>query len=104
MLRRCNKAQRHITAGDVTIDTQSRTVSRAGKQINLTMKEYDLLLLFVQNKNIALFRETLYERVWESNFMGDSRTVDLHVQRLRKKLGWENKIKAIYKVGYRLEL
>ena len=55
-------------------------------------------------ENIALFRETLYERVWESDYMGDSRTVDLHVQRLRKKLHWEDKIKAIYKVGYRLEV
>ena len=55
------------------------------------------------NRNIALFRETLYERVWENEYMGDSRTVDLHVQRLRKKLHWEDKIKAIYKVGYRLE-
>ena len=65
---------------------------------------FELLLLFARNKNIALFRETLYENVWGSDFMGDSRTVDLHVQRLRKKLHWEDKIKAIYKVGYRLEV
>ena len=56
------------------------------------------------NKNIALFREKIYERVWESEYMGDSRTVDLHVQRLRKKVGWEEKIKPVYKVGYRLEI
>ena len=58
------------------------------------MKEFELLLLFARNKNIALFRETLYENVWGSDFMGDSRTVDLHVQRLRKKLHWEDKIKV----------
>ena len=49
------------------------------------MKEFDILLLFVRNKNIALFRETIYERVWGSEYMGDSRTVDLHVQRLPQK-------------------
>ena len=63
-----------------------------------------MMLLFAQNRNIALFRETIFEKVWESDYMGDTRTVDLHVQRLRKKLGWEKEIKAIYKVGYRLEI
>jgi len=104
ILRRAGKTQTTITVEDLVIDTRSRSVTRGGKEIQLTMKEYELLLLFVRNRNIALFRETLYERVWESDYMGDSRTVDLHVQRLRKKLHWEDKIKAIYKVGYRLEV
>ena len=104
ILRRSGKLQQEIFLGDVKIDTRSRTVVKNGRQISLTMKEYELLLLFARNVNIALFRETLYERVWESDYMGDSRTVDLHVQRLRKKLRWEEKIKAIYKVGYRLEI
>lgn len=103
VLRRTGKANTEFVVGDVTIDARSRTVYLSGREISLTNKEYDLLLLFVQNRNIALFRETLYERVWGSDYMGDSRTVDLHVQRLRKKLHWEDKIKAIYKVGYRLE-
>lgn len=103
VLRRAGKLQTELRCGDVVIDTLSRTVRRAGRVIDLTMKEYELLLLFVRNRNIALFRETLYERVWESDYMGDSRTVDLHVQRLRKKLHWENKLRAVYKVGYRLE-
>lgn len=103
ILRRAGKTQSEITVDDITIDTRSRSVRRGNREIPLTMKEFELLLLFVRNRNIALFRETLYERVWESEYMGDSRTVDLHVQRLRKKLHWENKIKAIYKVGYRLE-
>lgn len=71
--------------------------------INLTVKEYDLLILFVQNKNIALFRDRIYESVWNESYMGDSRTVDLHVQRMRKKLGLEDKIVPVYKIGYRLE-
>ena len=104
VLRRYNKGSRHIQAADVDIDTQSRQVTKAGVPISLTKKEYELLLLFIQNKNIALFRETIFKRVWESDYLGDTRTVDLHVQRLRKKIGWEDKIKAVYKVGYRLEL
>lgn len=104
ILRRTGKTQTILSVGDITIDTRSRTVRRGSREIALTMKEFELLLLFARNRNIALFRETLYERVWESEYMGDSRTVDLHVQRLRKKLHWEDKIKAIYKVGYRLEI
>ena len=85
------------------IDTASRTVKKNGVPVNLTKKEYELLLLFVRNKNIALYRETIYERIWGGEYMGDSRTVDLHVQRMRKKVGWEDKIVTVYKVGYRLE-
>ncbi len=103
VLRRYHKASDKIEIFDVTIDISSRTVMRGQQEIPLTMKEFELLLLFVRNKNIALYRETIYENVWGSNYMGDSRTVDLHVQRLRRKMNWEDKIKAVYKVGYRLE-
>lgn len=103
VLRRYHKTEDVLQVENVTIDIPSRVVLQDGKQILLTMKEFELLLLFVRNKNIALYRETIYENVWESNYLGDSRTVDLHVQRLRKKLGWEDKIKSVYKVGYRLE-
>ena len=78
-------------------------VTKAGVPVTLTRKEYDLLVLFLQNQNVALFREAIYERVWDADFMGDTRTVDLHVQRLRKKLGWQQRLAAIHKVGYRLE-
>ncbi len=104
VLRRYHKTESRIVLDDVVVDTQSRVVTKAGAPISLTAKEYNLLLLFLQNKNIALFRETIYERVWENDYMGDSRTVDLHVQRLRKKLGWQERIAAVYKVGYRLEV
>ena len=104
VLRRYHKTEDVLQVENVTIDIPSRVVLQDGKQILLTMKEFELLLLFVRNKNIALYRETIYENVWESNYLGDSRTVDLHVQRLRKKLGWEDKIKSVYKVGYRLEV
>ena len=104
VLRRYHKTESRIVVDDVVVDTQSRVVTRAGQVVPLTAKEYALLLLFLQNRNIALFRETIYERVWENDYMGDSRTVDLHVQRLRKKLGWQERIAAVYKVGYRLEV
>ncbi len=103
VLRRYHKSEKSITIGDVSVDVQSRVVTKGGQPVNLTAKEYALLVLFLQNQNIALFRETIYERVWECDYMGDSRTVDLHVQRLRKKLGWQERITAVYKVGYRLE-
>lgn len=104
VLRRYNKTQRLLAAGDVVVDVEARTVTKGGKPVVLTNKEYGLLVLFIRNKNIALFRETLYEKVWEDQYFADSRTLDLHVQRLRKKMGWEDNLVAVYKVGYRLEL
>lgn len=104
VLRRYNKAEQRLMAGDVTVDVDARRVTRAGRPVELTNKEFGLLLLFMKNKNVALFRETLYEKVWEGEYLADSRTLDLHVQRLRKKLGWEHNLVAVYKVGYRLEV
>lgn len=104
VLRRYQKTERKLRFLDIEIDTDSRTVLREGKQVDLTIKEYELLLLFVRNKNRALYRETIYENVWGGEYSGVGRTVDLHVQRLKKKLGLEEHITAIYKVGYRLEI
>ena len=104
VLRRYNKTDQKLTAGDVVVDVEAHRVTKGGIQIELTNKEFGLLVLFVKNKNVALFRETLYEKVWEEEYYGDSRTLDLQVQRLRKKLGWEHSLVAVYKVGYRLEI
>lgn len=103
VLRRYNKTEKTLEIFDITIDTASRTVLQDGKQVSLTMKEFDLLLLFVRNRNIALYRDTIYENVWGGEYMEQSRTVDLHVQRLKKKLHWDEHIVAVYKVGYRLQ-
>jgi len=103
VLRRYHKGSQHYSLYGVEVDLLSRSVTKDGRPVSLTMKEFDLLVLFLQNKNTALFRETLYERVWGGDYTGEGRTVDLHVQRLRKKLGWEDRITAVYKVGYRLE-
>ena len=104
VLRRYNQTETKITIGDIEIDSVARRVSKKGQPVPLTSKEFDLLMLFVENRNVALFRENLYEKVWEDEYLSDSRTLDLHVQRLRKKLGWEHNLVAVYKVGYRLEV
>ncbi|MCC8162910.1 MAG: response regulator transcription factor [Lachnospiraceae bacterium] len=103
VLRRYNKLGKTIQILDVEIDLDSRIVMQNGQQVLLTLKEYELLLFFARNPNIALYRESIYEQVWEKEYTGDSRTVDLHVQRLKKKLGWDGHICAVYKIGYRLE-
>ena len=105
VLRRCGKTGRVLSLPpDIEIDTASRIVRKSGGAVSLTAKEYELLLLFVQNKNIALYRDRIYEKVWGEEFLGDSRTVDLHIQRMRKKLGLEKRLVAVYKIGYRLEV
>lgn len=104
VLRRYNKTDKFLTAGNIVVDVEARRVLKDGKQVVLTNKEFGLLVLFIQNKNVALFREALYEKVWGDEYIGDSRTLDLHVQRLRRKLGWEQNLVAVYKVGYRLEV
>ena len=104
VLRRYNKADRKLTVGEIEIDMEARRVTRSGSPVPLTSKEFDLLMLFAENRNVALFRENLYEKVWDDEYYANSRTLDLHVQRLRRKLGWEKNLVAVYKVGYRLEI
>ena len=103
VLRRCGKVEQVLRLEpDIEIDPAARVVRKGGQPVALTAKEFDLLVLFVQNKNVALCRDRIFERVWNEEYLGDSRTVDLHVQRMRKKLGLEERLTAVYKVGYRL--
>ncbi len=104
VLRRFHKTDSILTAGHVTVDLEALKVTKAGRPVVLTNKEYGLLVLFMKNKNVALFKETLYEKVWRDEYIADSRTLELHVQRLRRKMGWEKNLVAVYKVGYRLEI
>ena len=104
VLRRYNKINNVLTYKDIVIYKDSHIVKKNNKTISLTKKEYDLLLLLFQNKNVALYRDTIYERIWGDNFMGETRTVDLHIQRLRKKLNLEKEIQTVYKIGYRFEV
>ncbi|AJA48565.1 alkaline phosphatase synthesis transcriptional regulatory protein PhoP [Clostridium pasteurianum DSM 525 = ATCC 6013] len=103
VLNRNNKLTNKIVYGDVEINLDSHEVIKNGKQIELLPKEYELLILFIKNRHIALTREVLMQKVWGYDFMGETRTIDAHVQRIRKKLGWKNEIKTIFKTGYRLE-
>lgn len=104
VLRRYNKTAEQISFLDIVIDISARTVLKNGEIINLTAKEFDIILLLARNKNKALYRSYIYQQVWGEDFMGDSRTVDLHVQRMRKKLSLEEAIVPVYKIGYRLEV
>jgi len=104
VLRRTQKTASRFEAGNVKIDFSSHQVFHNGQLVECTPKEYELLEVLVNNRNIALSREKLLELVWGYDFEGDTRTVDVHIQKLRKKLGWEDKIKTVYKLGYRLEI
>lgn len=104
VLRRYQKTDDTISILGLTVDMRSMSVRRGNTEIPLTRKEYDLLLLFIRNPNTALYRETIYERVWGGEFEFGSKTVDLHVQRLRKKASLQKELKAVNKVGYRLEV
>lgn len=104
ILRRYHKTERWLEAGRIKIDTLSRMVLVDGKQVPLATKEYDLLLFLVRNKNIALYRETIFEQVWQEPYYGNTRTIDLHIQRLKKKLDLGDAIETIYKVGYRFKV
>jgi DNA-binding response OmpR family regulator len=104
VLRRYQKRDAVLEVGGLRIDTGSMQVWRDGEEISLTKTEYELLLLFARNPRRAMYRETIYERVWGGDYPFGSKAVDLHVQRLRRKVGWENQLKAVNKVGYRLEV
>ena len=104
VLRRYNKTDAVIEIGGLRIDTRAMQVWRGAEEIALTHKEYDLLLFFARNPGTALYRETIYEHVWGGEYSYGSKTVDLHIQRLRKKVGWESRLLAVNKVGYRLEV
>lgn len=88
---------------DLEINTEERSVKKSGISIEMTIKEYELMLLLIKNRNKALTREKILELVWGYDYIGETRTVDIHIQKIRRKLGWEEQIKTVYKYGYRLE-
>ncbi|MBQ9166335.1 MAG: response regulator transcription factor [Oscillospiraceae bacterium] len=104
VLRRYRKTREVFQIKGLAVDARSMKVTRAGHEIPLTPTEYELLLLFLRTPNTALYRDTIYERVWGGEMEFGSKTVDLHVQRLRKKTGLEQELQAVNKVGYRLEV
>lgn len=103
VLARTGRLQKVLTAGRIEIFLESRTVERDGEEIRLKPLEYDLLVLLARNKNVTFSRERLLKEVWGDLYVGETRTVDVHIGQLRKKLGTPGLIQTIPKIGYRLE-
>lgn len=104
VLRRTMKESDVICFDDLRVELGNRRVYKGETEIFLKPKEFDLLETFIHNRNLALSREKLIELVWNFDYEGDTRTVDIHVQRLRSKLGIAHRLQTVYKTGYRLEL
>lgn len=100
VLRRRGLRKEMFDFGRVHVDAAAHRVFLEGKAVSLSAKEYDLLLYFAANRDIALSREKIYEHVWKEPYSGETRTIDLHVQRLKKKLELTDEIQTIYKLGY----
>ncbi|MEG1011769.1 MAG: response regulator transcription factor [Ruthenibacterium sp.] len=103
VLRRAGTGNGCFAVGNVTLDALMHTVTQNGRQIAFTPREFDLLLAFMRKPGTVLLREALYESIWGMDADVDSRTLDLHVNRIRKKLGWQQRIHTLYKLGYQLE-
>lgn len=103
VLRHTGRRGTTLKIWDVEIDPSARTVTQKGEPVNLTPHEFDLLVTMVHNRGIALYRSVLFERVWGMDAEPSNRTLDTHVSRLRHKLGWEDKIRTIPRIGYLLE-
>ena len=104
VLRRTKKNDAVFTIKDCVIDLSMRTVYKNGERVDSALQEYNLLEALVLNRNFALSREKLLQLAWGYDYSGDTRTVDVHIQRLRKKLGLYEEIATVYKYGYRLEV
>ena len=102
--RRYGKSQSTIKFKDIEINEDERRVKINDEIVDMTIKEFDLLVLFIKNKNIALSREQILEKVWGYDYLGETRTVDMHVQRIREKLDLRDNIKTVFKIGYRFEV
>ena len=103
VLARSAPAKNKITYQDITMDLDSRSVHKAGELISLKPMEYELLCTFMKHPGMVLTREKLLRQVWGDEYIGETRTVDVHVAALRKKLGLTEQLATVFKLGYRLE-
>ena len=106
ILKRTNQSQKEIKEYDgIEVDKEGRTIKVDGKQIELSLREYELLMYLLDNENIALSRDKILNNVWNYDYYGDSRTIDSHIKKIRHKLGKKGKyIKTIRGIGYKFEV
>lgn len=103
VLKRTGRSQEKIQIRDVLIDLKEHTVTKSGEKVQLKPMEYELLITLAKSKNVAFSREELLNRLWGTDYVGETRTVDVHIGQLRKKLDFYDVIRTISKTGYRLE-
>lgn len=104
ILRRSGINQETITVAGITVDKSAHAVSIDGKELELSFKEYELLLYFIENKGIALSREKILNNVWNYDYFGDARTIDTHVKKLRAKMGEKGDcIRTVWGMGYKFD-
>ena len=103
VLRRAGKSEMHLRYGDIQVDIEKHTALKNGVPVALTPKEFDVLVFFMRNPDVAITREQLLSNIWGFDFTGESRSVDIHVQQVRRKMGLQGKLITIPKLGYRLE-
>ena len=103
ILRRVKRTENVYQYGDISVNVEEHTCKYAGKDIYLTPKEFEVLVFFIQHKDVAISRDRLLAAVWGFEYEGESRTIDIHIQQLRKKLNLREKLVTIPKLGYRLE-
>ena len=103
ILRRVKRTENVYQYGDISVNVEEHTCKYAGKDIYLTPKEFEVLVFFIQHKDVAISRDRLLAAVWGFEYEGETRTIDIHIQQLRKKLNLKEKLVTIPKLGYRLE-
>ena len=103
VLRRTERSFGVLEFGDIAMDIDRHVVLRGGREVDITPKEFDLLQYFLENRNKVVKREELSAHVWGQEYLESSRTVEIHVQRLRKKMGLNEELRTVTKVGYILE-
>lgn len=102
VLRRCSSCEEVLCYGDIILNFSTRKVMKACNEVILTLKEFELLALLIRNEGIAVHREQLFHKIWNEPYDYASRTLDLHIQKIRKKLDLHNQIKTVHKIGYML--
>ena len=103
ILRRVKRTETTYSYGDISVNVEEHTCKCGGEEVCLTPKEFEVLVFFIQHKDVAISRDRLLAAVWGFEYEGETRTIDIHIQQLRKKLNLRDRLVTIPKLGYRLE-